>query len=189
MLSRSRPLLTIPHVPAADIELPKELSGLFDVAYNFRWTWCPEVQDLFDRIDTPAWERYRNAVNFLINVAPAHWQRFLGSDSFHGAYQSAVDDLDGYLEGTAESWFWRRYPDYEGGPVAYFSMEYGLHASLPIYSGGLGILSGDHCKSASDLGVPLVAVGLAYGHGYFRQTIDFEGIQQHFYPRYDFSRL
>ncbi|MEM8997499.1 MAG: alpha-glucan family phosphorylase, partial [Acidobacteriota bacterium] len=189
MLSREEPLLQIPQVPVADIELPDDLGGLFDIAYNFRWTWRPEVHSLFDRIDTPAWERYRNPVQFLISVPPTHWQRFLESDSFHGAYHDAVTDLQNYMDRTGESWFWRRYPDYEGGPVAYFSMEYGLHASLPIYSGGLGILSGDHCKSASDLGVPMIAVGLAYGHGYFRQTIDFEGIQQHFYPRYDFARL
>ena len=188
-VSRSNPLVSIPHVTVADIELPDQLTGLFDVAYNYRWTWLPEVHDLFDRIDTPAWERYRNPVQFLINVAPTHWQQFLHSDSFHRAYKGAVDDLKQYMDNTGDSWFWRQYPDYKGGPIAYFSMEYGLHASLPIYSGGLGILSGDHTKSSSDLGVPLVAVGLAYGHGYFRQTIDFEGIQQHFYPRYDFARL
>ncbi|MEO1368354.1 MAG: DUF3417 domain-containing protein [Acidobacteriota bacterium] len=156
MLSREEPLLQIPHVPVADIELPDELGGLFEIAYNFRWTWRPDVHSLFDRVDTPAWERYRNPVHFLINVPPTHWDRFLGSDSFHGAYQDAVQDLKRYMEGTSDSWFWRQYPDYKGGPVAYFSMEYGLHASLPIYSGGLGILSGDHCKSASDLGVPMI---------------------------------
>ncbi|MCG8458557.1 MAG: alpha-glucan family phosphorylase [Holophagales bacterium] len=189
MLSRQNPLLRIPCLPVADIELPDALAGLYELAYNFRWSWCPEVQDLFDRIDSPAWERYRNPVQFLINVEPHRWPPLLESEAFQTAYESALLGLRQYLERTSESWFWSRHPDFEGGPVAYFSMEYGLHASLPIYSGGLGILSGDHCKSTSDLGVPLVAVGLAYGHGYFRQTIDFEGIQQHFYPRYDFARL
>ena len=75
------------------------------------------------------------------------------------------------------------------GPVAYFSMEFGLHESLGIYSGGLGVLAGDHCKAASDLGVPLVGVGLLYRTGYFRQTVDADGFQQHIYPDYDFARL
>src|SRR5258707_15812019 len=75
------------------------------------------------------------------------------------------------------------------GPIAYFSMEFGIHESLGVYSGGLGILSGDHCKAASDLGVPLVGVGLLYRSGYFRQTVDADGFQQHIYPDYDFARL
>ena len=75
------------------------------------------------------------------------------------------------------------------GPVAYFSMEFGIHESLGIYSGGLGVLAGDHCKAASDLGVPLVGVGLLYRSGYFRQTVDADGFQQHIYPDYDFARL
>ncbi len=75
------------------------------------------------------------------------------------------------------------------GPIAYFSMEFGIHESLGIYSGGLGVLAGDHCKAASDLGVPLVGVGLLYRSGYFRQTVDADGFQQHIYPDYDFARL
>ena len=188
-LNRDQPLVAIPHVPAADIELPDELAGLHDLAYDFRWTWTPQVMALFERIDQDAWERYRNPVQLLINVEFSSWQGLLQDEAFLSAYRQAIDDRNHYLARTAEAWFWSQNPELEGGLVAYFSMEYGIHASLPIYSGGLGILSGDHCKSASDLAVPMVAVGLAYGYGYFRQTVDPEGIQQHFYPRYDFARL
>ena len=82
------------------------------------------------------------------------------------------------MDGIQSSWFRRTYPDYKGGPIAYFSTEYGWHECLGIYSGGLGILSGDYCKSASDLGIPFVGVGLMYRRGYFRQTIDADGQQQ-----------
>ncbi len=80
-------------------------------------------------------------------------------------------------------------PGFLPGPVAYFSMEFGLHESLGMYSGGLGVLAGDHCKAASDLGLPLFGVGLLYRSGYFRQTVDADGFQQHIYPDYDFARL
>ncbi|MEM6794975.1 MAG: alpha-glucan family phosphorylase [Acidobacteriota bacterium] len=189
MLSLKQPLLRIPHVPVGDIELPDELSALHDLAYNFRWTWTPHEQALFSHIDRECWLRYRNPVQLLINVEPSHWQKLLQDGAFRDDLARAAEDHRSYFEGTYESWFWRHHAEFEGGPVAYFSMEYGIHASLAIYSGGLGILSGDHCKSASDLGVPLIAVGLAYGNGYFRQTVDPEGIQQHFYPSYDYSRL
>jgi starch phosphorylase len=106
-----------------------------------------------------------------------------------GAYASVVAAFDRYLGGATESWFARQHADYDAGPVAYFSMEYGVHQSLPFYAGGLGVLAGDHLKSASDLGVPMVAVGLLYRHGYFRQTVDADGFQQHTYVEHDFTRL
>jgi starch phosphorylase len=89
---------------------------------------------------------------------------------------------------TRPRWF-EQHASQLSGPIAYFSMEFGLHESLGVYSGGLGVLAGDHCKAARDLGVPLVGVGLLYQSGYFRQTVDADGYQQHFYPDYDFARL
>ena len=107
----------------------------------------------------------------------------LQRDDFITAHDAVVREFEAYLDPARPTWFSERFPDYDGGPIAYFSMEYGLHQSLAIYSGGLGVLTGDHCKSASDLGLPFVAVGLIYRRGYFQQTIDADGFQQHHLPR------
>ena len=181
--------LVIPTVDVADIELPEELHGLRRLAYNLWWTWSPEAVRLFAAIDPEAWEMYRNPVQLLINVEPSEWGRLLESPEFVARYGDVMARLDAYLEGGERAWFAREHSAEREGLIAYFSMEYGLHASLAIYSGGLGVLSGDHAKTASDLGLPFVGVGLLYRHGYFRQTVDAEGLQQHTYPDYDLSRL
>ncbi len=189
----SAPLIPTLHV--ADIELPRELEALYELAYNLWWSWTPEARQLFASIDPRSWARYRNPVQLLINVEPKHWYALLEDEGFLRRYQRVVQELDDYLACRGGTWFARQqFEGQDGAPgqmglSAYVSMEYGLHESLAIYSGGLGILSGDHCKSASDLGLPFVAVGLLYRRGYFQQTIDAEGIQQHIYPEYDFSRL
>jgi len=173
----------------ADIELPREVERLYDLAYNLWWSWTPRARQLFSSINVDSWARYRNPVDLLLNVDRHHWEQLISSDAFMGSYSRVIQDFERYLNGGFDTWFERHYPDHEGGPVAYFSMEYGLDRSLAIYSGGLGVLSGDHCKSASDLGVPFVGVGLLYRSGYFSQAIDADGIQQHIYPDYDFNRL
>jgi len=173
----------------ADIELPREVERLYDLAYNLWWSWTPRARQLFSSIKVDSWARYRNPVDLLLNVDRHHWEQLISSDAFMGSYSRLMQDFDRYLNGGSDTWFERHYPDHDGGPVAYFSMEYGLDRSLAIYSGGLGVLSGDHCKSASDLGLPFVGVGLLYRSGYFNQAIDADGIQQHIYPDYDFNRL
>ena len=183
------PLRTIPCRHVADIELPPEVDRLYDLAYNFWWAWNPAARELFSAIDGAAWAQYHDPVQLLINVEHEHWEGLLRNQTFLESYHRVVDDLDRYMTGEAGSWYGTRYGHEPHGPIAYFSMEYGLDRSLSIYSGGLGVLSGDHLKSASDLGVPLVAVGLLYRSGYFRQTVDAEGSQQHFYPSFDFTRL
>ena len=172
----------------ADIELPREVERLYDLAYNLWWSWKPEARQLFSSIKVDSWARYRNPVNLLLNVERTQWEQLVSSDAFMGSYSRVIQDFERYMNGL-ETWFDRRHPEYDGGPVAYFSMEYGLDQSLAIYSGGLGVLSGDHCKSASDLGLPFVGVGLLYRSGYFNQAIDADGFQQHIYPDYDFNRL
>jgi starch phosphorylase len=117
------------------------------------------------------------------------WDPLLQSESFMSGYHAVIGEFDRYLAGGETSWFHKNYPSFAGGPVAYFSTEFGWHECLGIYSGGLGILSGDHSKSASDLGLPFVGVGLMYRRGYFRQSVDADGRQQHFYPDYDLRRL
>lgn len=173
----------------ADIELPREVERLYDLAYNLWWSWTPRARQLFSSIKVESWARYRNPVDLLLNVDRHQWEQLISSDAFMGSYSRVLQDFDRYLNGGSDTWFERHYPDHDGGPVAYFSMEYGLDRSLAIYSGGLGVLSGDHCKSASDLGLPFVGVGLLYRSGYFSQAIDADGIQQHIYPDYDFTRL
>ncbi len=179
----------VPCLHVADIELPREVEKLYDLAYNLWWTWNREAPRLFAAIDSRSWAMYRNPVQLLINVEPSHWEPLLENEDFMSGYSAVIGALENYLDHPERSWFHRRHPDCAGGPIAYVSMEYGLHQSLALYSGGLGVLSGDHCKSASDLGLPLVAVGLLYRRGYFRQTIESDGEQQQAYPAYDFSRL
>lgn len=174
--------------PLADIELPRQVSGLRELAYNLWWAWNPHARRLFSHINPSLWAIYRNPVELLINIEPHHWEELLEDEIFMTMYQSVMRDFNRYVN-ARETWFSRNYPNYRGGPFVYFSTEYGLHESLRTYSGGLGVLSGDHCKSASDLGLPFVAVGLLYKSGYFEQEIEPDGRQQHFYPAYDFSRL
>ena len=173
----------------ADFELPKEVDGLYDLAYNLSWAWTPAARHLFASIAPVTWARYRNPVELLRNFDRTSWEAVLQHDAFTASYDGVMREFERYLDPGRPTWFSERFPDYEGGPIAYFSMEYGIHQSLAIYSGGLGVLSGDHCKSASDLGLPFVAVGLAYRRGYFQQAIDADGVQQHHYPEYDFRRL
>ncbi len=170
----------------ADIELPPEFDRLRELAYDLWWSWSPLATRLFAWIDADHWRRYHNPVQLLINVEPHHWGRLLHDQEFRRTYDVVIQAWDAYK--SQVRWFTEN-TDGINGPVAYFSMEFGLHESLGIYSGGLGVLAGDHCKAASDLGVPLVGVGLFYRSGYFRQTVDADGFQQHIYPDYDFARL
>jgi starch phosphorylase len=170
----------------ADIELPPTLERLRELAYDLWWSWSPLAPRLFSWIDPEHWRRYHNPVQILINVEPQQWMRLLGDPEFRRTFENVVRAWDEYR--SRPRWFDAQ-KEALGGPVAYFSMEFGIHESLGVYSGGLGVLSGDHCKAASDLGVPLVGVGLLYRSGYFRQTVDADGFQQHIYPDYDFARL
>ncbi len=170
----------------ADIELPPALDALRELAYDLWWSWSPLATRLFSWIDPDHWKRYHNPVQLLINVEPQQWARLWSDPDFVRTYEAVIRSWRDYH--AAPVWF-EVHKDKLAGPVAYFSMEFGLHESLGVYSGGLGVLAGDHCKAASDLGVPLVGVGILYQSGYFRQTVDADGLQQHFYPHYDFARL
>jgi len=182
------PLRQLPCLHTAEIDLPRELARLYDLAYNLWWSWSSQARRLFNAIDSRTWSMYRNPVQLLIGVDRARWQELLEDDLSMSLYASVVEEFERYLEGGDESWFAQRHAQTEGA-IAYFCMEYGLHQSLAVYSGGLGVLAGDYLKSASDLGLPLVGVGLLYRNGYFHQTIDADGRQQHLYPELDFGRL
>ena len=166
--------------------LPERLSGLREIAYNLRWSWDDDLRTVFSRLDRDLWERtYQNPVLLLGSVAQERLEALAQDDSFLAVYDRALERLHAYL-GEHTAWD-RRWPDRP--LVAYFSAEYGIAECLPIYSGGLGVLSGHHLKSASDLGVPLVAVGLLYQQGYFRQYLTSDGWQQESYPVNDFYNL
>ena len=178
--------VSVPTLPGPSFPLPPRLEGLRRLAYNLYWTWHPEVRALFSRIDPAGWARHRNPVPVLLGAEPL--TPLLDDADFMATYDTLLADFDRYMALDVD-------PRFAGdgskldGPIAYFCAEYGLHESLGFYSGGLGILAGDHCKAASDLALPFVAVGLLYRHGYFRQTIDADGHQEHAYPTLDPGQL
>ncbi len=177
----------VPSLPAADFPLPPRLEGLRRLAYNLHWSWHPRTRGLFSQIDPGAWGRYRNPIPVI--SSPRDWSRLLDDARFIAEYDDVLAEFDSYMANGAGHWFQRRYSESLDGPIAYFCAEYGLHESLGIYSGGLGVLAGDHMKTASDMALPAMGVGLLYRKGYFRQAIDADGHQEHDYPDYDLARL
>jgi len=158
--------------------LPRRINRLGELAYNLWWTWNPDAQRLFLRIDRDLWERTNhNPVCFLRQVERSRLNAVTNNRYYLDFYDSMMRDFDNYME-AKETWFTRSFPDLEDRLIAYFSMEFGLHEALPIYAGGLGILSGDHTKEASDLGLPFVAIGFFYTEGYFTQHISEDGWQE-----------
>jgi starch phosphorylase len=177
----------VPTLPGASFRLPPALEGFRRLSYNMWWSWNPRARALFSRIDGLSWSRYRNPVEVLSQ--PIAWSELLDDPTFIAEYAQVVAEFDRYMAGGQEHWFNREYGASLTGPIGYFCAEYGFHESLGIYSGGLGVLAGDHIKSASDMAMPFVGVGLLYKHGYFRQTIDADGHQEHAYPDYDLAKL
>jgi starch phosphorylase len=177
----------VPVDPSASFRLPPQFEGLRRLAYNLYWSWHPRARILFSRIDAGAWARHRNPIPVL--AGPVAWSELLDNPAFVAEYEQVMREFDRYMANGADHWFHRRHAEHVGGPIAYFCAEYGLHESLGIYSGGLGVLAGDHMKTASDMALPLVGVGLMYRRGYFRQTIDADGHQEHAYPNYDLAQL
>ena len=165
------------------VTLPEPLAPLHDLMLNLRWSWHTPTADLFASIDPAAWQAAGGDPIAMLSVLPAARIAALAADEeFLGRLSEAERDLRQYL--AEPRWYAAAGPEMSNGPaaVAYFSPEYGLTAALPQYSGGLGILAGDHLKSASDLGIPLIAVGLLYRHGYFTQSLSADGWQAERYP-------
>ena len=159
-------------------QLPKRIEKLSEIAYNLWWSWNTEFLRLFKQMDIDLWERVdKNPVKFLKLVSQEKLEEATQNTEFLKAYDKIVEDFEDYMK-SKSTWFAKKYPDNKHDLIAYFSAEYGLDQILPIYSGGLGVLSGDHLKSASDLGIPLVAIGLLYKNGYFHQKINGNGIQE-----------
>ena len=170
-------------------QLPKRLSRLGDITNNLWWSWNSDFLRLFKEIDIDLWETVgKNPVKFLKLVSQEKLEKACENQELLKAYDKFVDDFDNYMK-SKNTWFSKKYPDNTNDIIAYFSAEYGLDETIPIYSGGLGILSGDHLKSASDLGVPLVAVGLLYKNGYFHQSINGYGMQETEYRNLELESL
>lgn len=168
-------------------KLPDPIGRLSELAYNLYWTWEPTACGLYRDLDPEIWETYGyNPVRTLLEVSSENMERCAADPAFVRRYEAVMAKFDAYMSKT-DTWASRNAEDLR--PVAYFSMEYALHESLPIYSGGLGVLAGDHCKSASDLGLPFTPVGMLFHDGYFRQTFNREGWQEEKYDRLDLTTL
>jgi starch phosphorylase len=179
-----RPIFTFTVVPA----IPERLKRLSELAYNLVWCWDHETIDLFRRIDRDLWEEvYHNPVKLLGAVRQERLMAVAEDDGFLAHYDRVCQKFDNYMWST--TWYQKTYSGNQSNVIAYFSAEFGITESLPSYSGGLGILAGDHLKSASDLGIPLVGVGLQYQQGFFRQYLNIDGWQQERFPLNDFYTL
>ena len=170
-------------------QLPKRIGRLSEIANNLWWSWNTEFLRLFKIIDMEVWEKCgKNPVKFLKQVEQSKLESIAKNAYFLSEYDEVVENFDGYIN-SKNTWFKKTYPEAENELIAYFSAEYGIDEILSIYSGGLGILSGDHVKSASDLGLPFVAVGLLYKNGYFHQKINASGVQEQEYKNLDLYNL
>ncbi len=163
-------------------KLPYPLGELADLAYNYWWSWNRRATKLWEYIDPEHWRGYKNPVKLLLDTPEERFKELLKDDDFMNLYELVMDQFHAYMN-PRSTWFSTNYPKWDK-PIVYLCMEYGISKSLPIYSGGLGILAGDHVKTASDLGLPFIAIGLLYKHGYFRQEIDEKGNQIEIFPEY-----
>jgi starch phosphorylase len=169
--------------------LPPRLHRLQELAYNLWWTWQPEATRLLGRLDYDLWESLgHNPILFLRQVGASRLTQALEDPEYLALYDSIFASYDAYMQ-AEDLWARRLHPELTNRPIAYFSMEFGLHEMLPIYSGGLGILAGDHLKESSDLGLPLVGVGLMYTEGYFSQRVSEDGWQSALNRPLDFGQL
>jgi starch phosphorylase len=168
--------------------LPQALERLRALAYNLWWTWNHDARELFDVLDPALWERtHQNPVSLLARIPQERLDDFARDDGYLTSLEAHLNAFERYM--TREGWFRTAHPEFKHELVAYFSMEFGLHECVPVYSGGLGVLAGDTLKTASDLDIPMVGVGIAYAEGYFRQVLNDDGWQMERYPLNDWSDL
>ncbi len=170
--------------------LPRRISRLGELAFNLWWVWNPDGQNLYALIDKDLWDRlHHNPVEFLQKVERPRLNAVTNDRYYLDLYDRVMREFDKYMQ-AENTWFSQAYSNLAGdGQIAYFSFEFGLAESLPVYAGGLGILSGDHLKESSDLGLPLVGVGFIYNQGYFSQHITEDGWQETRNRMLDFSRM
>ncbi len=173
-------LATLP----SNVTLPQPIAALERLAFNMYWSWHPEVQELFKQISPLLWAERKGAVHVLQN---ADVSKLANDKAFVKKVNDAAKAFDAYLADDSKSWFPKSGNKAlsDAGPVAYFCAEYAIYEGFNQYAGGLGILAGDHCKEASDLGLPFVPVGLFYRRGFFNQLVDWQGRQEHFYDVFE----
>src|SRR5579871_2535574 len=180
-----KPIRTFAVVP----KLPAQLESLRKLAYNLRWAWNHETIELFQRLDGDLWEETgHNPVSMLGKINQSRLQSAAEDEAFIGELDRVSKAFDAYMSGD-QTWFARHHANQDVPLIAYFSAEFGLTESLSIFAGGLGILAGDHLKSSSDLGIPLVGVGLLYQKASFRQRLNAAGWQQEVFEDNDFPNL
>jgi starch phosphorylase len=167
--------------------LPSRIHRLHELALDVWWSWTPTARQVFRRLDYPLWRSSaHNPVRMLMTIDAARLQQAAIDPDFLALYDQAMARLD-ESRAARGTWWAQHGPPMNGKVIAYFSAEFALHQSLPIYAGGLGVLAGDHCKEASDLGIPLVGVGFMYPQGYFHQRLSTEGWQQEHYERLNWT--
>jgi len=168
-------------------DLPDRIHRLDELAHDLSWSWTPVARRLFRRLDYPLWRlTAHNPVRMLRLTTPDILARALSDPQWLADYDEAIQRLDA-ARAAHSTWYEREFGALGGKSIAYFSAEFALHQSLPIYAGGLGVLAGDHCKEASDLGVPLVGVGFMYPQGYFHQSVSADGWQEEIYEKLDWT--
>jgi len=167
--------------------LPERINRLEELANNLWWSWHPQARELFRALDYPLWHSGgHNPVKQLREINADKLESAANDPAFISLYDSVTASLDADIS-AQDTWFATKYPEALPGPIAYFSMEFAIHNSLPIYAGGLGILAGDVCKEANDLGLSMVGVGFMYPQGYFHQHISAEGWQEEIYQQLNFD--
>lgn len=168
--------------------IPKPLESLREIANNVYWYWNIHAVKLFYRLERAVWEdTYHNPVHLLGIINQERYDVLARDEGIQAELERIKSDFDSYLKGS--TWFSKNYTELKDSRIAYFSLEFGLSESIPIYSGGLGVLAGDHLKSASDLGLPIVGVGLLYQEGYFKQYLNNDGWQGEIYADNDFYNM
>ncbi|MDE2833538.1 MAG: alpha-glucan family phosphorylase [Bacteroidota bacterium] len=179
-----KPVTTFTAVPS----LPPTIERLRELAYNVRWAWHEDTLDLFRRLDPQLWTATgHNPVRLLGTIPQQRLVEAAADEGFLAQFEDVCDDFDGYMDPHG-TWY-ARHGRSDGLLTAYFSAEFGVTECMPIFAGGLGVLAGDHLKSASDLGIPIVGIGLMYQQGYFRQHLDASGWQQETYQENDCANL
>ncbi|MGH9845677.1 MAG: alpha-glucan family phosphorylase, partial [Blastocatellia bacterium] len=174
-------------IGTVDLALPARIKRLTELAHNLWWSWQPDASWLFQHLDKTSWElTHHNPVKLLQQISPTKLDAAASDAAFLRHYDATMMAFDKCLSSKG-TWFTEKYPQLAGNAIAYFSAEFGLHISLPNYSGGLGVLAGDHCKEASDIGLPLAGIGFVYPQGYFQQRISAEGRQEAINERFDYN--
>ena len=168
--------------------IPKALESLREISYNLYWYWNVNAVKLFYRLERNLWEdKYHNPVGVLGSISQEQYEVLARNEGIQAELKRIKNDFDNYMKGS--TWYSKNFSELKDFQVAYFSLEFGLSESIPIYSGGLGVLAGDHLKSASDLGIPLIGVGLLYQEGYFKQYLNNDGWQGEIYADNDFYNM